>query len=266
MAAARRTVRSILAAFLDNDDGNVMTAGGQARCAGTWSQRIGTESVDPAEKFISVLCGDEVDPGRCTGLRCVPCSNRAARHPDSSHASAAVTSSRARGEHDCHLRTANGPMQARRRNANRSIDPPMGKLRANDTMIVQGHQQVFSIMQQGERVIGAEGADPRSVTGGKEVPSQRMIYPTEGVFIVSSPTAVIKGARNSNAAKLFAQFMVSPVAQQMIAEGGIHSSRVDMAPPRGQPALGDMKFIPVDLDLIEERSRELKARFAEIFQ
>ena len=60
--------------------------------------------------------------------------------------------------------------------------------------------------------------------------------------------------------------MVSPVAQQMIAEGGIHSSRVDMAPAPGQPALGDMKFIPVDLDLIEERSRELKARFAEIFQ
>jgi hypothetical protein len=65
---------------------------------------------------------------------------------------------------------------------------------------------------------------------------------------------------------LLAQFMVSPVAHQMIAEGGIHSSRVDMAPPPGQPALGDMKFIPVDLDLIEERSGELKARFAEIFQ
>ncbi len=139
-------------------------------------------------------------------------------------------------------------------------------LRANDTMIVQGHQQVFSTMQQGERVIGAEGADPRSFTGGKEVPNQKMIYPTEGVFIVSSPTAVIKGARNPNAAKLFAQLMVSPVAQRMIAEGGIHSSRVDVAPPPGQPALGDMKFIPVDLDLIEERSRELKARFAEIFQ
>jgi iron(III) transport system substrate-binding protein len=30
-------------------------------------------------------------------------------------------------------------------------------LRANETMIVQGHQQVFSTMQQGERVIGAEG-------------------------------------------------------------------------------------------------------------
>ena len=52
----------------------------------------------------------------------------------------------------------------------------------------------------------------------------------------------------------------------MIAEGGIHSSRIDVAPPPGQPALSEMKFIPVDLDLIEERARELKARFAEIFQ
>jgi iron(III) transport system substrate-binding protein len=139
-------------------------------------------------------------------------------------------------------------------------------LRANDIMIVQGHQQVFSTMQQGERVIGAEGADPRSFSGGQEVPNQRMIYPTEGVFVVSSPTAVIKGARNANAAKLFAQFMISPLAQQIIVAGGIHSSRVDIAAPRGQPALTEVKFIPVDLDLIEERGRELKSRFAEIFQ
>jgi hypothetical protein len=52
----------------------------------------------------------------------------------------------------------------------------------------------------------------------------------------------------------------------MIAAGGIHSARVDVAPPPGQPALSEMKFIPVDLDLIEERGREIKARFAEIFQ
>ena len=115
-------------------------------------------------------------------------------------------------------------------------------------------------------MIGAEGADPRSFTDGKDVPNRKMIYPTEGVFIVSSPTAVIKGARNPNAAKLFAQFMISPPAQKMIAEGGIHSSRIDAPPPPGQPALSKMKVIPVDLDLIEDKGRELKARFAEIFQ
>jgi iron(III) transport system substrate-binding protein len=139
-------------------------------------------------------------------------------------------------------------------------------LRANDTMVVQGHQQVFSTMQQGERLIGAEGADPRSFFDGKEVPNQAMIYPSEGTFIVSSPTAVLKGARNSNAAKLFAEFMITPEAQTIIAESGIHSSRVDVAPPPGQPALTDIKFLPIDLDFIEEKGRELKTRFGEIFQ
>ncbi|HKA72433.1 MAG TPA: extracellular solute-binding protein [Xanthobacteraceae bacterium] len=139
-------------------------------------------------------------------------------------------------------------------------------LRRNDTMIVQGHQQVFSTMQQGERVIGAEGADPRSFFGGKEVPNQAIIYPADGTFIVSSPTAVLKGARSPQAAKLFAEFMVSPEAQKIIVASGIHSSRVDMPPPDGQPALGAVKFLPIDLDYIEDKGRELKVRFAEIFQ
>jgi iron(III) transport system substrate-binding protein len=139
-------------------------------------------------------------------------------------------------------------------------------LRANDTMIVQGHQQVFSVMQQGERVIGAEGADPRSFADGKDVPNQKMIYPTEGVFIVSSPTAVLKGARNPNAAKLFAEFMLSPVAQKIIAQGGIHSSRRDIAQPAGQPALSAVKFIRADLDHVEDHARGIKAKFSEIFQ
>jgi iron(III) transport system substrate-binding protein len=93
-----------------------------------------------------------------------------------------------------------------------------------------------------------------------------MIYPTEGVFIVSSPTAVIGGAAHPHAAKLFAQFMISPAAQTMIAESGIHSARRDIVPPPGQPALSALKVLPVDLDVIEARGRELKARFSEIFQ
>jgi iron(III) transport system substrate-binding protein len=139
-------------------------------------------------------------------------------------------------------------------------------LRRNDTMVVQGHQQVFSTMQQGERVIGAEGADPRSFYDGKEVPNQTIVYPSEGTFLVSSPTAVLKGARSPNAAKLFAQFMVSPEAQKIIVASGIHSSRVDLPPPAGQPVLNAVKVLPIDLDYVEEKARELKTRFSEIFQ
>ena len=139
-------------------------------------------------------------------------------------------------------------------------------LRANDTMIVQGHQQVFSTMQAGERVIGAEGSDPRSFAHGHDVPNQTIIYPSEGAFFVSSPTAIIKGAKSPNAAKLFAQFMISPAAQNMIAASGIHASRPDVPPPPGLPALSDIKALPIDLDYVEEHNRDVKARFNEIFQ
>jgi len=139
-------------------------------------------------------------------------------------------------------------------------------LRVNDTMIVQGHQQVYKTMQQGERVLGAEGSDPRSFNDGKDLPNQSMIYPTEGVFTVCSPVAIVKNAKNPNAAKLFAQFMLSPAAQQIIADNAIHSSRIDIAPPQGQPALRAVKFIPIDVDYIEKNGRDLKAKFNDIFQ
>lgn len=138
-------------------------------------------------------------------------------------------------------------------------------LRKNDTMIVQGHQQVYKTMQQGERVIAAEGSDPRSFNDGKDVPNQSVIYPAEGVFIISSPVAVIKNARNPNAARLFAAFMVSPVAQKLITAHAIHSSRTDIPPPAGMPALNEVKFIPSDLDHVEKNARDIKARFSEIF-
>jgi iron(III) transport system substrate-binding protein len=139
-------------------------------------------------------------------------------------------------------------------------------LRANDTMIVQGHQQVFSTMQSGERLIGAESSDPRSFAQGQEVPNQALIAPSEGAFFVTSPTAIIKGARSPNAAKLFAQFMISPAAQAMIAAGGIHASRPDVPPPPGLPALSGIKALPIDLDYVEAHNRAVKARFNEIFQ
>jgi iron(III) transport system substrate-binding protein len=139
-------------------------------------------------------------------------------------------------------------------------------LRANDTMIVQGHQQVFSTLQSGERVIGAEGSDPRSFAEGKDVPNQTIIYPTEGAFFVSSPTAVLKAARSPNAAKLFARFMISLEAQKLIAASGIHSVLPDVAPPPGMPALPAVKALPIDLDFVEDHGRDLKARFNEIFQ
>ena len=142
-------------------------------------------------------------------------------------------------------------------------------LRANDTMIVQGHQQVFSTMQQGERVIGAEGArNPRGFADGREVPNQRMVYPTEGVFIVSSPTAVIKGARSPNAAQ--AVRAVHDHARGAAAHRRTPASmpRASTSPPPARPARARARSSSSRSTSTTSRrsGRELKTRFSEIFQ
>jgi hypothetical protein len=47
---------------------------------------------------------------------------------------------------------------------------------------------------------------------------------------------------------------------------GRGSSRVGIAPLPGQPPLSEVKFLPVDLDLIRGAGRAPKSKFAEIFQ
>ena len=139
-------------------------------------------------------------------------------------------------------------------------------LRANDTMVVQGHQQVSDMLKRGERVIAAEGLDSYAYDDRKAGHKIATIYPADGTFAVPAPTAVIKGGPNPNAAKALAEFMISDAVQTMFPEDGHYAARIDMPPPAGNPALATLKLMPVDYDLIEHESRSIKDRFNEIFQ
>jgi iron(III) transport system substrate-binding protein len=139
-------------------------------------------------------------------------------------------------------------------------------LRMNDTMIVQGHEQIFDMIKRGERLVAAEASDPRIYTGGTMPSNIINVIPKAGAIQVPSPTAVIKGSPHPNAAKLFAQFNLLSEIQHKFTEEGHHSPRVDVQPPPGLPPLDQVKLSPIDYDYIEANTRQLKAKFAEIFQ
>jgi len=139
-------------------------------------------------------------------------------------------------------------------------------LRANDTLVVAGHAQLFKLMQQGERALGLGGLDPRGFNDGRTPSNQVMILPADGALAMAAPVAVLKSAKNPNAARLFAQFMVSRVAQRIVAANAIYAARADIAPSAGQPQLGDIRLMPIDFEHIERDSADIKARFGEIFR
>jgi iron(III) transport system substrate-binding protein len=140
------------------------------------------------------------------------------------------------------------------------------KLKRNDIMIVQGHEQVEAMVKRGERPIAAEELDSYAADDRKAGHDIVTIYPTEGVFAIASPTAIVKGGPHPNAAKALAQFMISDAVQSRFAEEGIYAARVDAPPPSGSPGLKDLKLMTIDFGALADNEGEVKSRFNEIFQ
>jgi iron(III) transport system substrate-binding protein len=140
------------------------------------------------------------------------------------------------------------------------------KLKANDVMIVQGNQQASDALKRGERLIAVGALDSYAANLKKAGHPIKTLYPSDGVFVIPSPTSVVKGSPNPNAAKLFAEFMIGDTAQQIFPADGGYSSRVDIAAPQGSPDLKSLKIIAVDDDYIEKETARIKRRFNEIFQ
>jgi iron(III) transport system substrate-binding protein len=140
------------------------------------------------------------------------------------------------------------------------------KLRANDIMIVQGNQQSSDMVKRGERVIAVGALDSYAAEERAAGHPIKTLYPSDGVFVIPSPTAVVKGGPNPNAAKLFAEFMLTDEVQNIFPADGGFAARSDIAAPAGSPALSSLKILPVDYDYIEKETGRIKRRFNEIFQ
>ena len=140
------------------------------------------------------------------------------------------------------------------------------KLRANDIMVVPSNQQVSENLKSGERSIGVGVLDSyiaENREAGHEILS---VIPEEGVFVIPSPTAVIKGSPHPNAAKLLAAFMLSDKVQAVFPDGGGYAAVKTAPPPSGSPTLSGLNVMPVDYGEIEGNTRSIKEQFSQIFR
>jgi iron(III) transport system substrate-binding protein len=140
------------------------------------------------------------------------------------------------------------------------------KLRQNDVMIAPGNQQVADLIKRGERVIAVGALDSYAADLEAAGHPVKTLYPSDGVFIIPSPTAVVKGSPHQNAAKLFAEFMISDAVQNLFPADGGYSVRTDIRAPQGSPDLKSLKIIAVDDDYVEKEAARIKKQFNEIFQ
>jgi iron(III) transport system substrate-binding protein len=140
------------------------------------------------------------------------------------------------------------------------------KLRQNDVMIVPGNQQVADLLKRGERLIAVGALDSYAADLKAAGHPIKTLYPSDGVFVIPSPTAVVKGSPDPAAAKLFAQFMIGDEVQNLFPADGGYSARIDIKAPPGSPDLKSLNIIAVDDDYVAREGARIKKQFNEIFQ
>lgn len=137
-------------------------------------------------------------------------------------------------------------------------------LQANDITPVGGNGPALNNVAAGQAKYGiiADGDVMRAKAKGSPVD---FVYPVEGSSYITEPVAILKTAKNPEAAKAFVDFALSKEGQQLVASQGNLAIHPDVAPPEGFPRLADIKLLPLDIDKALASDADVKARFKQIF-
>jgi len=94
----------------------------------------------------------------------------------------------------------------------------------------------------------------------------KMILPKEGVPFIASPASILAKAPHPNAAEVFADFMFSKEAQQLLVETGLYVGHPDVKYPSTQVPISSFKLLKVPPLEMKKRSKPIRKRFTKIFR
>ena len=141
------------------------------------------------------------------------------------------------------------------------------KLAKQNILQVQSATDTPKRIVLGERAVMIDGAGYlviRDKEAGKPVD---VVYPAEGTPVATSPSVLMKGAPNPNAAKLFHNWMHSREGQQFLIDFARQYSPHSQAVEKpGVRKLADIKLMKEDPEGVENSADEVKRRYSEIFK
>lgn len=137
-------------------------------------------------------------------------------------------------------------------------------LRANDITITQGNGAVLESVATGDKNYGVivDYLAARAKTEGSPV---ELVYPEEGVPVITEPVGIMANTENEDASKAFVDFILSEEGQQLASEQGYTPIREGVDAPEGLKTLDEMTILDAEaVELLETRDED-KAKFGQIF-
>ncbi|UKS25996.1 ABC transporter substrate-binding protein [Paenibacillus sp. HWE-109] len=137
-------------------------------------------------------------------------------------------------------------------------------LKANNMSVVKGNGAVLNAVAAGEKSYGmvVDYLVAREKAKGSAVD---LIYPTEGVPVITEPIGIIKNAANEKAAQAFVDFVLSEDGQKLASDIGYTPIREGVPAPKGLKSISDFKVISSDITKLTEARDADKKQFTQLF-
>ncbi|PWC12007.1 Fe(3+) ABC transporter substrate-binding protein [Brenneria roseae subsp. americana] len=138
------------------------------------------------------------------------------------------------------------------------------KLKENGTMPQGGNGAVLSAIASGSKAYGVL-VDFMAIREKAKGAPIEFLFPQEGVSIVTEPVAMMKKAKNPDAAKAFIDFVLSEQGQQLVLKQGYLPARADLPVPEGFPPRDQIKLMAFDASKALAEAEQNKTRFGQLF-
>jgi iron(III) transport system substrate-binding protein len=138
------------------------------------------------------------------------------------------------------------------------------KLADNGAVATKGNGAVLEAVAGGQKAYGMI-VDFMAFNGKAKGSPVDFVYPTEGVSMVTEPVAILKTAKNVDAAKAFVNWLLSDAGQQYMTVQGYIPGKAGVAGPEGRPAADALKVMPASAKEVSGESDAIKKQFSDLF-
>jgi iron(III) transport system substrate-binding protein len=116
------------------------------------------------------------------------------------------------------------------------------KLEKNKPQIGRSINDTVTALNSGERqvAIGADGSTLYSAARGNPL---AIVYPSDGAVLIIAPSAILKGTKHPNAAKLFMEYLYSVEASKIDVKHFTVPMRPEVAVAQGEKPVNEVKQV-----------------------
>jgi iron(III) transport system substrate-binding protein len=138
------------------------------------------------------------------------------------------------------------------------------KLEKNKPQIGRSINDTVTALNAGERQVAA-GADGSTLFSAARGNPLAVSYPTDGSVLIIAPSAIMKGTKHPNAAKLFMEYLLSVEAAKINAKHFAIPLRPEVPSPPGAKPVSEIKTIRPTVEQIDKGVPEVIEQWRDTF-